>query len=316
MLPQRIRYARALSVCLSDTRPAGIKPWGGADFFEGKYALHLLYNKERPIYIHYWVGGAIPEWPYTDKSYRPDVFLAKSQFEADLAVKEYELDAAQVEVVGQARFENLPLFAVNYSTDVSRRLLNLPLGRKLYLGVDPSGVLPGYQSYREQLELVTAVLDAARNQTGLIVAIKPHPSYGIDHLLPLIASHRCKNVVVLPKRSPVNHFLNAIDIIVTKYSTLVLEAALMGRYSISAILDGDERFKVFGDLPEIVTTGNELGKIIIKLSSDKMFFESWKATQRDRQEKILPRFYSDGKSPASSAAEKVIEKLRGYRDKH
>ena len=311
VLPQRIRYAKALHMCLLSAKPTAIKPWGGADFFEGKLALQLLHDGEGPMYIHYWVGAGIPKWPYTDRTYRPDVFLAKSPFEAELAVQEYGLSDSQVEVAGQARFQKLHLFAAHNSAEMSQRFLNLPFGGKLYVGVDPGGVLRGYQSYREQLEIITSVLRAAQRMSGLIVVIKPHPSYGIEHLLPLIASYnKCSNIVALSKTAPVDQFMNAIDILVTKFSTLILEAALMGRCAVSAFFDGEERFKVFGDLPEIVNSGEDLYSLIIRLASNRKVFEHWRAERLFHQKELLPRYYYNCNSPASIAAERIIKDLR------
>jgi len=312
VLPSRLRYAQALSVCLSDSRPVAIKPWGGGDFFEGKLALRLLHNNGKdPIYIHYWVGAGHADWPYTDLTYRPDIFLAKSEFEAELAALEYKLNESQIEVVGQARFAHLSSFAMHYSDEMSRRQLNLPLDGSLYVGVDPGGSIRGYQTYREQIELLISVLSATRNAPGLVLVIKPHPSSGIEHLIPLITPYKCENVVVLSKMASVEHFLNSVDILVTKFSTLILEAALLGRCSISTVFSGEHRFNILGDLPAFVRSGVELEDLLVRLTSDSKNRELWKKDRLSRNKELLPRFYYNGSgNPDAFAADAIIKALQ------
>src|SRR5437773_11273771 len=76
-LPQRIRYAHALARFIQAERPCAVKPWGGPNFFEGKYLLRLTDGRNKPLFVHYWVGTGV-SWPYSDLRYIPDLFLAKS----------------------------------------------------------------------------------------------------------------------------------------------------------------------------------------------------------------------------------------------
>jgi hypothetical protein len=188
-------------------------------------------------------------------------------------------------------------------------MLGIPAGGNLYIGLDPNGAVRGHMSYREQMEIINSLLDTAREEPGVVLAIKPHPSYGIEHLLPLIGSRRLRNVVVLPKNTPVDHFLNSIDVLVTKISTLILEAALMRRFPIAAILDGEERFKIFGDLPEVIRSKTALKELIIRLASDKAYLRGWMQEQKSRQSALLPHFYSARTNSASVSADKIIEHL-------
>lgn len=311
-LPQRIRYARALNACLAGSKPLALKPWGGGDFFQGKAALRVL--KANPLYIHYWLGAGL-EWPYTDYQYKPDLFLAKSPYEAGLAIREYDLTAAQVEIVGVSRYTSQTNFKNDNTPEASRRLLNLPVNGRFYIGIDPGGFLRGYMSYREQIEILTAGLKAASEQPGIVVVIKPHPSYPIDHLLPLVQRFKEEGIFILSKNCSAEYFLRSIDILVTKYSTLILEAAVFERPVVSAILDREERFKVFGDLPEVVKSGAELTNLLVRLAADDAVFAVWKNTQLARCKQLLPEFiYQTPRSPAQVAAEAVLKHLSNSRN--
>jgi hypothetical protein len=310
VLPARLRYARAFEACLGRARPAAIKPWGGGDSFEGKLALRLTHAASGSMYIHYWVGAGMPGWPYTDPAYSPEVFLAKSASEAPLAKAEYGLDDPQVHVVGQARWAHLSGFDTLHAVVASRRHLALPPDGTLYVGLDTGAAVRGFQSRREQVDQLVTVLNAAREAPGMVVAIKAHPGHAIDHLLPFIESHKSKNIVVLPRAASVEHFLNAVDVVVTKYSTLILEAALLGRCPIAAILDGETRFTPFGELPAVVTSSGELHTLLTGLASDRDALDLWTTAERLRHTALLPYFYHQASTPAPDlAAEAIIQHL-------
>jgi CDP-glycerol glycerophosphotransferase (TagB/SpsB family) len=112
----------------------------------------------------------------------------------------------------------------------------------------------------------------------------------------------------------VEHFLNSVDLIITKYSTLILEAAILGRCAIAAIFDGEDRFKVFSDLLVLVKSGVELENLLIQLASDSKTFEIWKRDQLSRHKELLPKFYCNKpNSPAALAADAIIKRLQIWR---
>jgi hypothetical protein len=307
-LPQRIRYQQALSTCLSAARPAAFKPWGGPESFEGRTALRLLTHRASTLVFHYWLGGSL-EWPYADCHHTLDLFLAKGPHEACHAARDYALSPDQIKLVGQARFDGYAEFLTHTPTEVSRRRLNLPVAGLRYIGFDPNGVLRGLLTAREQIETTSAILRAVRGRSGVVVVIKPHPGYPVDHLKPLIAASGCENVVVLPRRSPVEHFLNAVDVIVTKFSTLILDAALMKRPAISVLLDGEDRFKMFGDMPAIVRSPLELEELLVELGDDAVYAK-WRGHRLAKCEQLLPDFYYQTDRPAVEiAAEALCQRL-------
>ncbi|MEI8088784.1 MAG: CDP-glycerol glycerophosphotransferase family protein [Opitutaceae bacterium] len=302
--PQRILYQRALATCLSGVQPKGFKPWAGPESFEGQAALRVLQaNTSTPLVFHYWLGASL-EWPYADPRHPPDFFLAAGPHEARIARQNYGLSGAQVEIVGQARYAGYAEFASEHTAAASRRELGLPPGRR-YIGFDPSGALRGYQSKREQADITAALLRAARHNPGLVIVVKPHPSYPITDLQSLLAAIAQPNVVILDRAAPLKHFLNAVDAIVTKYSSLILEAALMQRAAIAALFDGDDRFKAFGDMPAVVRTPAELEALLRQLGDDAAF-ASWRANRLAKCSHLLPEFYYQTDQPAAEISAETI----------
>jgi CDP-glycerol glycerophosphotransferase (TagB/SpsB family) len=299
-----------LAAVLPHVHPIALKLSGGPESFEGKTALRLLACRADTLVFHYWVGTA-PEWPYADGQNKIDLFLAKGPNETRHAAHDYALIPSRIVITGQGRFSPPTSTGAAPTQAESRRYLGLPTDGQRYIGFDPNGALRGYYSVREQTEMTVALLCIARRHPRFIVVVKPHPSYPIDHLTPLLAEAALANVYVMPRRSPVNHFLNAVELVVTKFSTLMLEAALADRVAVSALFDGEDRFKIYGDLPKIVRSPCELESLLDRLS-DERFFEFWHNEQLERQKALLPGFYYQTDRPSVElAADAVVRCLPG-----
>jgi hypothetical protein len=306
VLPARLRYAIALEHGLARVRPRVLKPWGGNDMFEGRLALRLT-APAGVQFLHYSVGVGFPRWPYGSSARKPDIFLAKSVAEAKLVKAEYGITDAVVHVVGQPRWAHARAFGNTHAVADSRRAVRMPLDADFYVGVDAGASLRGYQSRQEQAAQLLAALEAARAAPRMVVAIKPHPAHPIDHVMPIVEEYGGPNVVVLPNSAPVEHFLNAVDLVVSKYSTLLLEAVLWNRVAVAAILDGDERFKVFGDLTAVVTSPADLQALLTRLGTDAEERRSWLLSAHARQAALLPLYYhSEGAGDAAARAAAAI----------
>jgi hypothetical protein len=306
-LPQRIRVEAAMSRVLGRTRPAAIKPWG-PEFFEGRAALRSLPARSETLVFHYWLGASL-EWPYSDAQGLVDLFLAKGKAEASVARANYRLSPAQIELVGHGRFDALIEFVRRTPVNESRGRLGLPLEGLRFVGFDPNGALRGFQSVREQVEMTEGVLAAARAHPRLVIVVKAHPAYPIDHLLPLIRESNLSNVVVIPTIASVQDFLTSIDLLVTKYSTLLLEAALVDRIAVSVLLDGETRFNVFNGISEVVRSSTELGALL-RLCMDEVAYEGWSRTRLKAQRRALPLYYHQTDRPAADeAADCLIRQL-------
>jgi len=311
-LPQRIRIERALAAVLRSARPAALKPWG-PEFFEGRAAVRLLHRRRDTLVFHYWLGASL-EWPYSDAQHLIDVFLAKGKREGEIATANYALSPAQVEWVGHARFDALLDYARTVPALESRRRLGLPAGGKRFVGFDPGGPLRGFQSVREQVEMTQAVLDAAKQCPDLVILVKPHPAYPIHHLHALFAAASLDNVVVIPARVAAQDFLNAVDILVTKYSTLLLEAALIERVAVSALFDRERRFDVFPGMSTLVFSQAELCRLLVA-AADDVFFPSWRQSCVEQQRRSLPLHYFQMDRPAAElTVEALMSRLSAARE--
>jgi CDP-glycerol glycerophosphotransferase (TagB/SpsB family) len=95
------------------------------------------------------------------------------------------------------------------------------------------------------------------------------------------------------------HALNAADVLITKLSTIALEAMLFKRPVISILLDGEERFRIYGDAVERVNSLEALTATLTMLVSDAGRRADWVENQLRNQEKYLKNYF--GKNIAESA---------------
>ncbi len=316
-LPQRIRYARALTRSIGNARPLAVKPWGGANLFEGKLLIRLTSSvPDGTLFVHYWVGTAL-EWPYAERKYVPGLFLAKSAHEAELAAQEFAIDSKCIKIVGASRFENYREFEQRHSAESSRQSIGVPARFRYYVGFDPACPIRGIQCYRDQVMLLRALLEVAATNESVMLVIKPHQSCSINHLANLLEVYRLKNLKVLAASAPAEHFLNSIDLLVTKFSTLILEATLLGKPTISVILDGEARFKILGNVPLVLGSCERLKALLIHVLSESGNFAAWKAAVVKRARSLLPHYYCEAPTGAAVAgAAAIIDQLglRGPRD--
>lgn len=313
-LPSRIIFLRALHGAFSAARPMAVKPWGAPEGFEYRAISRLWPGAKRPLIFQYWLGVGM-SWPYADPRQHLDLFLAKDAGESAQVARDYCRDPAKIEIVGQIRLAGHRQFAEVTPQAVSRQHLGLlDLPGALYIGFDPNCALRGYQSAREQAEITQALLTAAGLAKNLVLIVKPHPAYPIDHLAPLFAAANNPRVVVLTRGAPLTHFLNSLDIMVSKYSTLLLEAALMRRISVAVIPDGDTRFQVFGQLAPVFTDLATLADRLCQLADDHRERADWLAERLRQQEDYLIRYYfpPTNEVPAARAAAAII----AHADRH
>ena len=313
-LPARIVFFRALRKAIGGTMPAAVKPWGAPEGFEYRVISQLWPASHRPLILQYWLGVGMA-WPYADPRQHLDLFLAKDAGEAAHVARDYQRTPAQIELVGQIRLAGHREFADTTPPATSRRNLGLPdRPQAFYVGFDPNCALRGYQSAREQAEITQALLAATAKSPDLVVVVKPHPAYPIDHLAPLFAASRDGRVVVLAHDAPLSHFLNAVDLVVSKYSVILLEAALMRRVALAVIADGDMRFRVFGELTPVMQDLKALSELLVQLASSPAYRDTWIAERQRLQEDCLQRNYlpQAGSSPAARAATAIIAHARQH----
>ena len=121
--------------------------------------------------------------------------------------------------------------------------------------------------------------------------IKPHPAHRPGWLEGLVDYFALKNVSLLDKSMEPYHALNAANVLITKFSTIALEAMLFKRPVVSILLDGGERFRIYGDAVECVNSLEVLQEILIMIISDANRRGSWVKNQMKNQARFLKHYF-------------------------
>ncbi len=318
--PERFLFYKSFCRFMASRKLLAYKPWGGNGLFEGKLATRLVreLNPDAVIF-NYWAGAVGQHWPYAelDSRYHPDLFFCKGQHEKNICIAERGLSNDKTVIVGHPRFDCARKITLDdQSVYAAREALGLPLGCVVYVAVDPGCNLIGYQTVSEQIGRISSICELAKCFASICFVVKPHPSYAIPHLMPLIEKTKLKNVIVLDGSVSANALLVAVDIVISKYSTILLEAVLMGRPTISVLFDGDIRFKVFGDMPEVFLRREDFVGHMKNILSDQNSLKNWIASRLCHQSKYLQgEFYLDcGETSSDRAAKQLVQMIRERHD--
>ncbi len=288
-LPQRYRLRQAAKQYFTSHSPLAIRLWGGGTLAEGRIVSISLNDKQRPL-VFLWLG-ALMEDPYYEVP-PTDLFLVDGDYQVNY-LNERGIPAQRIVTVGLSRYDYLPTFRKEYSPSQSKTYLNIPQVYQYYILFDPNYTLRGYLTLQEQSLVTEALLRFTREQSSLALMIKPHPAHSPGWLEELVKDFSLPNVYVIEKEMLPYHALNAADLVITKVSTLALDAMLFGKPVISILLDGEERFRVYGDAVERANSLEALNKILTMMISDTGKRADWVKNQRKNQEYFLKNYFGN-----------------------
>jgi hypothetical protein len=294
-LAQRYRLRQAAKHYFCSHSPRAIRLWGGEILAEGIIVSKSLNGKQRPL-TFLWFGASVED-PYYQLS-STDLFLAAGDNEKEYLEK-LGVPAKRIVTVGSSRYDHLAAFRREYSPSQSRACLNIPQDFQHYILFDSNEDSRGYLTIQEQSLVTNALGNFAREHPSAALMIKPHPVHRPGWLEALIDYFSLPNVFMVDKNMLPYHALNAADVLITKLSTIALEAMLFKRPVISILLDGEERFRIYGDAVERVNSLEALTATLTMLVSDAGRRADWVENQLRNQEKYLKNYF--GKNIAESA---------------
>lgn len=305
-VPQRYMLKVAIEKYFHYHSPLAIKLWACGAVFESSIIIRRNRHKKiRPLYMT-WGLGVIVNDPYDSNYADIDLFLVSgSRHAAYLKMKGFLEN--RITTIGMSRYDRLFSFKRNYNPKKSRDYLGIPQTYSFYILHDAGAVVRGYYSSKEQIEAMDKLLYLAKDHTSIALLIKPHPSHHSGMLEYLIDSYDLDNVFMIEKTNLPYHAINAVDLVLTKFSTIGLEAMFLERPFISLIFDGEERFKIFDQATEYVMSSEECLMLLTKLTEDPTFFEKWRIEQIRRHKEFLKEYSVDDSRPAAELAAVAID---------
>lgn len=313
---QRIRLFWSLKRFYQQAAPLAFKLYGGVSLAEGSLAWQVLSAREEPpLFFNYWLGNAI-DWPYGPEQEPVDLFLASGQLQKDLVRKNLRIPLSKIAVVGQSRYDHLLEFKARSSREKSLQSLGIGAEFAHYLFFDSGMILRGFMSASEQLQTLEALLVFASTHKDVALLIKPHPGHHPGQLEDLVRHFGLENCLLIDKNVSPYPGLEIADLLVTKFSTLGLEAMFFKTGVLSLILDGDRRWKCFGEAAEYFFDLNTCLDFLERFCSDPAFKKDWLKTQWDKQRSFLQQMLGPGQEPggaqpmAQAQAEAIIRAIR------
>jgi hypothetical protein len=304
-LAQRYRLQQAARAYFAGHAPCAIRLWGGETLAEGRIVSQSLTGKKRPL-IFLWVGAAVED-PY----YEPpaEAFFLAAGDKQKQYLEKLGVPSQRIVKVGSSRFDHLGAFQKAHSPSQSRAYLNIPQSFKYYILFDSNADSRGHLSVQEQSLVTNALGNFVREHPSVALMVKPHPVHRPGWLEALIDYFALPNVFLIDKDMVPYHALNAADLLITKLSTVALEAMLFKKPVISILLDGEERFRIFGDAVERANSLEALNKILTMLVSDAVRRADWVEKQLKNQEIFCNDYFGQNVSESAKIGAAALDKF-------
>jgi hypothetical protein len=194
--------------------------------------------------------------------------------------------AKSVFITGLHWVESVLSFGKRNTKLQSRETLSLPKADWFIL-LDVNYVLLGYFTEQEQITVLNIVLNFAQENANCCLMIKPHPGSNAQIVKELIDAISLPNITMINKADMPYHALNAADVLITKVSTLAVEAMYLDVPTIGVILDYEPNWKVYGNGVEYEYSILNLKTRLKKLLDNRAIRQAWCVEMRERQRSYL-----------------------------
>ena len=268
------------------SRVLAVKLWGRTFMPEGKIVWNCINGPQKPMLFHYSLGVELEE-PYAPANEDGDLWLAAGESQKDMFIDSLRISPDKVVVVGQSRYAHLRKFKKNVMRSMSFSELNIPPDYSFYVLYDYPGFLRGFHSKQEILLVVMELIDLAKANKNIAIIIKPHPGAKTEILNDMLHKHHLPNIFVLNRKILPYHALNCADLLVTKFSTLGMEAMIFEVPVISVISDLEKRWQIYKEAATYLFTAKELHDFLDKIAHEKGFFLDLKKSQLREQKTLL-----------------------------
>ena len=124
-----------------------------------------------------------------------------------------------------------------------------------------------------------------------------------------IAYFSLPNVYLIDKNMLPFHALNAADLLITKFSTIALEAMLFKRPVVSVLLDGGERFRIYGDAVESANSVEALQKLLSMMVVDANRRAQWVKNQMKNQTRFLKNYFCQSTCKSAELGAEALDQI-------
>ena len=315
-LAHSYRYSQSIDKYFKSHLPVAIKLWGGIALKEGYLAWKCVSFNVKPLIFFYSVGVYI-DWPYEDPKNEIDLYFVAGRYNKKMVLKSGTVPEANIKICGQARYEKLEEFKQIFNKDNSCIELKIPNTFKLYLFLDTGSILRGFLSIQEQVVITQFLLEFCEEYSSVVLLIKPHPSHKPGILESLIDSYNLENVFLFNQKMAPYHVLNVADILITKYSTLGVEAMLFECPIICYNLDAEKRFQIFEEAADYNDSIESIKTSLMSFLSNHNNLEQWREKHIIKQKEFLDEYFCEQEeAPVVVQSNLITNQLKERAEKH
>jgi UDP-N-acetylglucosamine 2-epimerase len=239
---------------------------------------------------------------------RVDLYMVSGERDKE-RLEEYGIEADRIAVTGASRYEDIGTFKHRYSVEESTRELGLQDDPTFRIFYAPQCTTRGSLSKQEKEQVTQALVEFAASHPNVGLIIKPHPSDDSGLVENLAAGRTGDDVVVVNRHELPYHCINAADVVITKYSTVGIEAMLFETLVVSVALDDATELQdtCYGDVAEQVQDVRVLQETLNQLRTD---YERYATAQGNRREQFLrQKFTQSNNSGATVTVDTILDAL-------
>lgn len=228
-------------------------------------------------------------------------FFVQNEIDKNIVLNEVKLLENKVFVYGSFRGNK----KVTKTREEVHSMYNLSKKYDYYILFDFSTQLFGYQSLEEILSCFNMLKRIFKDKENLLLMVKPHPSADISTLNLVNKNTTINNCIFLRRDDDVNYALRLSDVLITKCSTIGIEAMKYDTLVISYQLDGSDVFKLYGNNGNYVYSLDELKDTLEAIINNMDYKNTLLKTQKI--------FYEDTYSKGIDI-DLVVNKLKNFQN--
>jgi CDP-glycerol glycerophosphotransferase (TagB/SpsB family) len=233
--------------------PKAVKVWGGGILALGRIYLSIIEDITDPLNFHYNLGAISISMPYFDSRDHCDMYLAKSKLELDY-YNDINIPDKKIIQAGQVRYDQFDHLVDDETPESSRSKLDIPSTSEFYIFFAPSKTIRGVTPKLETERLCKVLGQFINDHRDSRLIVKPHPNGESRFIQNILDRYDSDRIHFIDSTELPYQCINAADIVVTKFSSVGVEAKLLDTSIVSVVLDGSENFQeVYNEVGPVFT---------------------------------------------------------------
>lgn len=313
-LGEHYRFKTAIENYFQKHNFLSMSLWSSASLPIPKITLEQLKVSGKRVMLFEYRLGPVIEYPYNPDFSYLDLYLVTGEIQK-INVLKNKVPPNIIEIVGQGRYEHIEDFRKRFSYHHSLKHLGISDRYDFYILYDSSLSLRGFISVQERSKVLNSLCEFAQENASVALIMKPPPNisyYEIKMLKDELAYYALKNLFILDHKSLPYHALNVADILITKYSTLGLEAMLFEKPALCLILDSEKRWEIYEGGVEYLYSCKDM-RLKLNQLVDHTFYKNWKEHQVLRSQAFLSRyFFKSNHTPSENSAIAIENRILSF----